>query len=105
MFVKISLSTDAIHRLITASVRCDIPIYYKQFCEKAERLICVEINGNCECSASHRTGFLSGKKKKKDVKQCDIHLHYCKCLWKKSIDSSEVIVASLLGCGGMAYDN
>lgn len=65
MFVKISLSTDAIHRLITASVRCDIPIYYKQFCEKAERLICVEINGNCECSASHRTGFLSGKKKKK----------------------------------------
>lgn len=45
------------------------------------------------------------EKKKKDVKQCDIHLHYCKCLWKKSIDSSEVIVASLLGCGGMAYDN
>lgn len=45
------------------------------------------------------------EKKKKNVKQCDIHLHYCKCLWKKSIDSSEVIVASLLGCGGMAYDN
>lgn len=102
MFVEIRLSTDAIHRLITASVRCDIPIYYKQFCEKVECLICIEINGSCECSASHRAGFLSGKK---DAKQCDIHLHYCKCLWKKSIDSSAVNTASLLGSGGMTYDN
>lgn len=104
MFVKISLSTDVIHRLITASVRCDIPIYYMQFCEKAERLICIEFNGSCECSASRRTGFLSGKKKK-DTKQSDIHLNYCKCLWKKSIVSSAVNIASLLGSGGMAYDN
>lgn len=40
--VKISFSTDVIHRLITASVRCDIPSYYMQLCEKAERLICMK---------------------------------------------------------------
>lgn len=59
---------------------------------KNEYLICIEINGSCEFCLS-QNWFLS---EKVAVKHCDIHLHYCKCLWKKSIDSCAVSTTSLL---------
>lgn len=79
-------------------MRCDIPGYYMQLCEKAERLICMKSMEVVNVLLLTELGFY---REKNDVKQCDIRLPYRKCLWKKSIVSSEVNITSLSGFGGI----